>query len=137
MNRLDQLTELRSKLQADWLFKFTETDQSKPVTMPVTSSDLDGQACRAGPFTGTRPPVQAVVASGAASGVRGLMKGFLSLEASVVLVLAITQWDSLRSRSLLERRPPPQINGRGLAQWFEVALNPPEISSPEVISRKI
>ena len=32
MNRLDQLTELRSKLQADWLFKFTETDKSKPVT---------------------------------------------------------------------------------------------------------
>ena len=45
MNRLDQLTsELRSKLQADWLFEFTETDQSKPVTMGVTSSDLDGQA---------------------------------------------------------------------------------------------
>ena len=64
-----------------------------------------------------------MVASGAAaSGVRGLMKGFLSLKASMVLVLAITQWDSLRSRSLLlERRPPPQINGRGLAQWFEGA----------------
>ena len=122
MNRLDQLTELRSKLQADWFIKFTETDQSKPVTMPVTSSDLDGQACRAGPFTGTRPPVQAVVASGAAAtGARGLMKGFLSLEASMVLVLAIIQWDSLRSCSLLERRPPPQINGRGLAQWFEGA----------------
>ena len=97
--------------------------------MGVTSSDLDGQACRAGPFTGTRPLVPyswwpqccAVVASGAASGVRGLMKGFLSLKDSMVLVLAITQWDSLRSRSLLERRPPPQINGRGLAQWFEGA----------------
>ena len=70
-------------------------------------------------------------AAGAASGVRGLMKGFLSLEASMV------QLDILRSCSLLERRPPPQINGRGLAQWFEVALNPPEISSPEVISQKM
>ena len=96
--------------------------------MGVTSSDLDGQACPAGPARLPARGLQCVavhspvVASGAAaSGVRGLMKGFLSLEASMVLVLAITQWDSLRSCSLLERRPPPQINGRGLAQWFEGA----------------
>ena len=88
----------------------------------MTSSVFDGQACRAGPITGARPPVHyTVVASGAASGLRGLMNGFLSLKASMVLVLAITQWDSLRSCSLLESRPPPQINGRGLAQWFEGA----------------
>ena len=65
-----------------------------------------------------------VVASCAASGVYGLMKGFLSLKASVVLVLAITQWDSLRSCSLLERRPPTHIAGCGHAQWFERAKKP-------------
>ena len=42
-----------------------------------------------------------VVASGAAvaAGVSGLMKDFLNLKASMVLVLAITQWDSLGSCS--------------------------------------
>ena len=68
--------------------------------------------------------VVAVVASGAAAapGVSGLMKDFLNLKASMVLVLAITQWDSLGSCSPLERRlPPPHIAGRGHAQWFEMA----------------
>ena len=66
-----------------------------------------------------------VVASGAAAaaaGVSGLMKDFLNLKASMVLVLSITQWDSLGSCSPLERRlPPPHIAGRGHAQWFEMA----------------
>ena len=65
-----------------------------------------------------------VVASGAAvaAGVSGLMKDFLNLKASMVLVLAIAQWDSLGSCSPLERRlPPPHIAGRGHAQWFEMA----------------
>ena len=123
MNRLDQLTELRSKLQADWLFKFTETDQSKPVTMLWRHRFLTGR-----PAVPARLPVRGlqcikVVASGAtAAGVSGLMKDFLNLKASMVLVLAITQWDSLGSCSPLERRlPPPHIAGRGHTQWFEMA----------------
>ena len=133
MNRLDQLTsELRSKLQADW---FTETDQSKPVTMGVTSSDLDGQA---------RLPVRGLQWPHCSGGLRRRYwrarphEGLSQFEGLMVLVLTITQWDSLRSCSLLERRlPPPHIAVRGPRTVVRSGLNPPETKSPEVITPKI